>query len=110
VTSTCHVHAPDYSRHLYKGERCLENAVQQALPSGPSGHLSSLPVDEVPIELTATSVDIHLGGTKPSFTLPEVPGNPERGDNEDGKIRREEVRSRTKPYANRRHGGVELGF
>lgn len=92
--------------------RCLENAVEETLPCGPSGNLSTLPVDEIPVKLTATTVDIHLSGAKPSLALPEVTSNPEGGNNENGKVSLEEIRSSSGLLAfwevERRDSSVEL--
>lgn len=70
---------------------CLEDAVHETLPCGPRGNFGTLPVDQVPVELTATSVDIHLSGAKPSLALPEVTSDPEDGNNENGEVRLKKV-------------------
>ena len=86
--------------------------MEETLPRGPGGNLGTLPVDKVPVKLTATSVNIHLSGTEPSFTLPEVTGNPEGGNDEDGEVGLEEILGGTDLLASReingRDGSVEL--
>jgi len=86
--------------------------VEETLPRGPGGNLGTLPVDKVPVKLTATSVNIHLSGTEPSFTLPEVTGNPEGGNDEDGEVGLEEILGGTDLLASREidggDGRVEL--
>jgi hypothetical protein len=69
--------------------------VEETLPRGPSSNLGALPVDQIPVELTTASVNIHLSGAEPSLTLPEVTGNPKSGNDEDGEISLEEVARRT---------------
>jgi hypothetical protein len=69
----------------------LKEAVQSALPRGPGLDLLALAVDQVPVKLTTASVDIHLGDCEPSLALPEVTGNPEGSDNEEGEVSLEEI-------------------
>jgi hypothetical protein len=89
---------------------CLENAVNQAPPRGPGLDLLALAVDEVPVEFTTTSVDIHLCGAEPSLTLPEVTADPEGSDDKGGEVSLEEVRCGTgiSDSADGRNGSVEL--
>jgi hypothetical protein len=61
----------------------LKDAGHEALPRRPGLHLLALLVDEVPVKLTATSVDIHLCGSEPTLLLPEVTGDPESTNDED---------------------------
>ena len=86
----------------------LENAVKSTLPCRPGLHLLTLAVDEIPIELTTAAVDVHLSDREPSGTLPEVTADPEKGDDEQGKVSREELLSSSKSGANRRDSGIEL--
>lgn len=91
---------------------CLEDAVEETLPRGPSGNLGTLPVDQVPVKLTTASVDIHLRSAEPTLTLPEVTGNPEGGNDKDGKVGLEKVARGTSLLAGweaeRRDSSVEL--
>jgi hypothetical protein len=64
----------------------LEQAVESALPGGPAPNLLALLVDEIPVKLTATSVDVHLSGSEPALALPEVADEPESSDDEEGKV------------------------
>jgi hypothetical protein len=73
----------------------LEDAVVEALPRGPRLNLLALGVDEIPVELTTASVDIHLSGTEPALALPEVTRDPEGSDNEGSEVGGEEVRGGT---------------
>lgn len=73
----------------------LEDAGKETLPCGPGLHLLTLGIDEIPVKLTTASVDVHLGGSQPALALPEVTGNPEGSDDEDGKVSLEEIRGST---------------
>lgn len=73
----------------------LEEVVESALPCGPSLHLLALGVDEVPVELTAASINVHLSSAEPALLLPEITGEPESGNDEGSKVGREEVRGGT---------------
>jgi hypothetical protein len=86
----------------------LEDASADALPRWPGLHLLALLVDEVPVKLTATSVNIHLCGTEPTLLLPEVTANPEEGNDKDGEIRSEEVLDSTEPLAKWGDSSVKL--
>jgi hypothetical protein len=88
--------------------QCLEQAVESALPGGPAPDLLAFLVDKVPVEFTATSVDVHLSGSEPALALPEVADSPEGSDDEEGKVGREEVGSGTDTLSKRRDGSVEL--
>jgi hypothetical protein len=89
-------------------EKSLEDAVHETLPRGPGGDLGTLLVDVVPVEFTTASVNVHLSGAEPSLTLPEVSGNPESSNDEDGEVCLEEVFGSTKRLADRRDSSVEL--
>jgi hypothetical protein len=88
--------------------------VEETLPRRPGLDLLALAVDEIPVELTTTSVDIHLCGSEPALALPEVTGDPESTDNESSKVGLEEVRGGTGLLAlwevKRRDSSVELGI
>jgi hypothetical protein len=71
--------------------RYLKDAVHGTLPCGPTPDLLTLLVNGVPVEFTATSVDVHLSGSEPTFFLPEVTGDPEGCHNEESKIGLEEL-------------------
>ena len=86
----------------------LEDAGAETLPRGPGLHLLTLAVDQVPIKLTTTGVDVHLGGPEPSSALPEVSNDPEGHDDEESKVGLEEVFGGTDTLANRGDSGVEL--
>lgn len=73
----------------------LKDASGKTLPGGPGLHLLALLVDEVPVELTAAGINVHLSGPEPSLTLPEVSSNPESTDDEEGEVGHEEVFSGT---------------
>ena len=60
----------------------LKDAGGQTLPRRPGLHLLALAVDQVPVKLTTTGVNVHLGGPEPSGALPEVSTNPEGHDDE----------------------------
>jgi hypothetical protein len=86
--------------------------VESALPGGPGLDLLTLAVDEVPVKLTATSIDIHLSDCEPALALPEVSGSPESSDDEKSKVRLEELIGctslLTRLKAERRNSSVEL--
>jgi hypothetical protein len=67
-------------------QTCLEDAVEETLPRGPGGDLGTLRVDEVPVEFTTASVNVHLSSAEPSLTLPEVSGNPKGSNDEDSEV------------------------
>jgi hypothetical protein len=48
-------------------------------------------MDLIPVEISATSVNVHLGCPKPTCTLPKVTDNPEREDNRKSQIGLEET-------------------
>lgn len=95
-------------RHTSDRAECLEDTGTKTLPRRPGLHLLAFAVDEVPVKLTAASVNIHLGGPEPASALPEVSGDPESNDDEESKVGAEEVLSGTNPLANGRDGSVEL--
>jgi hypothetical protein len=82
--------------------------VSETLPRRPGLDLLALAIDEVPVELTAASIDIHLGSPEPPGTLPEVSANPESGNDKESKIGLEEIFGGTNVLADRRDGSVEL--
>jgi hypothetical protein len=84
--------------------------VEGTLPHRPGRNLRTLAVDEVPVKLTTASVNIHLGGPEPSSALPEVTDDPESGDDEEGEVGLEELRSSTgvADGTDGRDSGVEL--
>lgn len=90
----------------------LEQAVEETLPRRLRRHLSALGVDKIPVELTATGVDVHLGSAEPSLALPEVTSNPESSDDESSEVGGEEVGGGTNLLAilktNGGYGSVEL--
>ena len=74
--------------------------MSETLPRRPGLNLLALAVNKVPVELTATSVDIHLSGPKPTSTLPKVADDPEQRDNEKREVRGEEVFSSSEVLTN----------
>jgi hypothetical protein len=92
--------------------RNLENAGEETPPRRPGLHLLALAVNEVPVELTTTSVDIHLCGSEPALALPKVTCEPESSDDEGSKVGLKEVRGSTSLLTRRktkgRNSGVEL--
>lgn len=86
----------------------LENAVEKSLPCGPGLDLLALAVDEIPVKLTTASVNIHLSGPEPTGTLPEVTADPKGNDDEEGKVRLEEILGGTDAFADGRDSSVEL--
>jgi hypothetical protein len=86
--------------------------VESALPGGPGLDLLALAVDEIPVKLTAASVDIHLSDCEPALALPEVSSSPESSDDEKSKVRLEELVGctglLTRLEAERRNSSVEL--
>lgn len=56
--------------------------MEDSLPLGPGSDLSSVGVDHIPVDLTASSVDINLFDLKTTLSLPEVADDPE--DSNDG--------------------------
>ena len=86
----------------------LENNVESTSPRRHSGDPGALGVDDLPVELAATSVDINLVGAEPPLALPEVSADPEEGDDEEGKVAVEEVVSGTDLGAKGGDGSVEL--
>lgn len=68
----------------------LEDASTEALPGWPGLHLLTLLVNQVPVKLTAASVNIHLGGPEPSLALPQETRSPEDKDDRESEIRLEE--------------------
>lgn len=82
--------------------------MSQPLPRRPSQYLLTLPVDEIPVELTATRVHVHLRGPQPSIAFPEVAAEPENGDDEDGEVRLEEVFGRADALSDGGNGRVKL--
>ena len=74
-----------------ESEEHLEHAVQKALPRRPSGDLRTLAVDELPVKLTATGVDIHLSSPEPALTLPKVTDRPEGSNDEECEVSCEEI-------------------
>ena len=86
----------------------LEDAGAETLPRRPGLHLLTLAVDQVPIKFTTTGVNVHLGGPEPSGALPEVSSDPEDHNNEQAKVRLEEVFGGTDALADRGDSSVEL--
>lgn len=86
----------------------LEYAGKEALVGGPGLHLLALAVDEVPVELTAAGINIHLRCPEPSGTLPEVTGDPESDNDEESEVRLEEIFGGTNALADGRDSSVEL--
>jgi hypothetical protein len=97
-----------HQRYSNCSKERLEDAVSETLPCRPSLDLLALAVDEVPVELTATGIDIHLSGPKPTSTLPEIADDPEQSNNEQRKIGGEEVFSSSEVLANGRDSRVKL--
>lgn len=64
----------------------LEKVVQQASPSWVAGNLGAVGVDLIPVQLTPSGVNIHLGSSEPALTLPSITASPEEHDNGKGKI------------------------
>jgi hypothetical protein len=69
--------------------------VEETLPCRPGLDLLALAVDQVPVELTTTSVNVHLCGSEPALALPEVTGDPESTDNKGSEVGLEEIRGGT---------------
>lgn len=84
--------------------------MQHTLPCGPGRNLSTIRVDGVPVELTASSVNIHLVCAQPATSLPEVADDPEEEDDGKGEVQLEEALSSVRAgLADRSsNGGVEL--
>jgi hypothetical protein len=83
--------------------------VQDAFP-GWHG-CNTLPVcpNLIPVQLTATGVDVYLCSTQPTFTLPDESSNPERDDDGESKVCLEETLSIIETvFAGRRDRGIEL--
>ena len=91
-----------------QGATSLEDAGTEALPGWPGLHLLALAVNQVPVKLTAARIDVHLGGSEPSLALPEISGDPESSDDEDGQVGLEEVVGGSEPGTNGGDGSVEL--
>jgi hypothetical protein len=68
----------------------LDDNVDDAAPLGQSSDSGTLSVDEFPVNLTATAVDVDLRGSEPPLALPEVTTGPEEEHNGEGKVRLEE--------------------
>ena len=86
----------------------LENTGGKSLPCRPGLHLLALAVNEIPIELTTAGIDVHLCGPEPTSALPEVTADPEKKDDEEGKVRTKEIFSGTDALANGRNSSIEL--
>ena len=65
--------------------------MEHALPVRPAGHFGFEGVNGFPIELTATSVNINLIGSKPSAPLPEISDEPKSDDEENSEPALKEV-------------------
>ena len=86
----------------------LKDAVEKSLPCRPSLYLLTFAVDEIPVELTTSSIDVHLCGPEPTSALPEITADPESKDDEEGKVRPKEILSGTDALANGRDSSIEL--
>ena len=73
--------------------------MQGALPHWPAGNLRTVRVDNIPIELTTASVNVHLVRAQPAASLPEVANDPEEEDDGEGEVDLEEAL-----------GGVQAGL
>ncbi len=69
----------------------LEQAIHKTPPRRLVPHFFTFLVNEIPVELTAASINIHLSCSQPSLALPEVSGKPESSDNKEGEVRLEKV-------------------
>lgn len=69
----------------------LEDEMVEPLPRRVASNLGSGGVDRIPVNWSASSVNIHLGGSEPSLTLPEVTADPEAQDDWEGKVGLEEA-------------------
>jgi hypothetical protein len=87
----------------------LHDLVERTSPSRPGGNLGAVGVDGLPVELTTTTVDIHLVGAEPAGALPGETNDPEEDDNEEGEVAGEETLGVVQFRARGGDGVVELG-
>lgn len=67
-----------------------EELASDLSPCRPAGILSPLLVDNLPIDLAATRVNVDFGKTLPGGTLPDPTTDVEEGNDEDGQVGLEE--------------------
>lgn len=84
--------------------------MQGALPCRPGRNLSPVLVDSVPVELTTTSIHVHLVCAQPAAPLPEVSDDPEEEHDGKGEVYFEETFGSVKAGLSngRGDGSVEL--
>jgi hypothetical protein len=86
----------------------LEGNTQNAPPHGPGSDHFAMRVDLVPVELTATGVDINLVSAEPTSTLPDEATDPEEDDDGDSKHELEEALSSVESTSGGSDGNEEL--
>jgi hypothetical protein len=91
--SESHIKFPSTTKHLASPGNALHDLVEEAPPGGPGSDLCAVSVDGLPVELTTTGVDIHLGSAEPASALPEEADDPEEHDDGDGEEGHEETLS-----------------
>lgn len=69
--------------------------------------MGTVGVDSLPVKLTTTGVNVHLGGAEPARALPEVANDPEDQDDRDGEPGHEEALSAVQLIGTRGSNSIE---
>jgi hypothetical protein len=64
----------------------LDDKVDNATPLGHGSDSSTLNVDDLPVNLAATAVNVDLRGAEPALALPEVSAGPKEEHNRESKV------------------------
>jgi hypothetical protein len=88
----------------------LDDNVDDATPLGQGSDSSTLSVDDLPVNLAATAVNVDLRGSEPALALPEITAGPEEEHNGKGKIGLEEALGIVETATGRCNGYKELSL